>query len=385
MDATTNPRTRRGHLHEIDVVRLSTFSAVIALHSLGSVAEDEVGTGAVLQFLHFGRETFFLVTGFVLAFTHRGKDLGADVATLRFWRKRFALVGLPYAVWTLVYWATRLGGEPPWSGPALSQLASHLVLGSARYHLYFLQISMQAYLVFPLLLRFVRRTRNHHLPVVLASAALQVAWFLLLRHVPAPGGWVQNLWTSPNQLLVTYQFYLLLGAVAAYRYDAVVTWVRANPRAVALVVVAALGLDLAVYATRVAAGVNPLVAAEPLQPVFVLWGPAACLGLLALGLRFARHRHPGPLAVVVGEVARISFGVYLAHPLVLTGTLEVFGLSHGESGLPVALALAIAWVCTTLGSAALVEVLARTPLAIGFTGRSRVPWRRSPEPAGAPS
>ncbi|ABS02938.1 acyltransferase [Kineococcus radiotolerans] len=383
--APSTARPPRRHLHEIDVVRLATFTAVIALHSLGSVAEAEVGTGAVLQLLHFGRETFFVVTGFVLVLTGLGKDLRANTATLRFWRKRFALVGLPYAVWTVVYWATRLSGASPWSGQSLGNLLSDLVHGTARYHLYFLQISMQVYLVLPLLLWFVRRTREHHLAVLVVSAALQVVWFVLLRHVPAPGGWAQNLWTSPNQLLLTYQFYLLLGAVAAYRYDRVTAWVRARPRAVALVVGAALLLDLGVYAVQVAVGVDPLVAAEPLQPVFVLWGPAACLGLLALGLHHARRRRPGPVATTVGEAARISFGVYLAHPLVLTGTLDLLGLAHGASGLPVALAVVIAWVCTTLGSAALVELLSRTPVAVAFTGRPRVARARPPERVGAGS
>jgi peptidoglycan/LPS O-acetylase OafA/YrhL len=384
MDTT---RTPRRHLHEIDVVRLSTFAAVIALHSLGSVAGAEVGTGAVLQFLHFGRETFFIVTGFVLALGGRGLDLGPRGATLRFWRRRFALVGLPYAVWTVVYWATRLGGRAPWSGPALVDLGSDLLLGTARYHLYFLQVSMQVYLLLPLLLRLLRRTREHHLALVLASAGLQVAWSGLLRWVPAPGGWAQNLWTSPNQLLLTYQFYVVLGAVAAQRYDRLAGWVRARPRTVALVVAAALVLDLGVYAGQVAAGVDPLVAAEPLQPVFVLWGPAACLGFLAVGLRHASRRRPGTLsAAVVGEAARVSFGVYLAHPLVLTGTLEVFGLAHGASGLPVVVALAVAWTCTALGATALVELLSRTPVAVAFTGRPRVARRgASREAVGAGS
>ena len=373
------PGARR-HRHEIDVVRSSTFAAVIALHSLGSVAGAEVGTGAVLQFLHFGRETFFIVTGLVLVLTTARHDLGVNAVTLRFWRKRFALVGLPYTVWTLVYWATRLDGATPWSGASLSHLVSNLVLGSARYHLYFLQVSMQAYLVLPLLLRFVRRTREHHRLVLLLSAALQVTWLAVLRHVPAPGGWAQNLWTSPHQLVLTYQFYLVLGAVTAWHYDRVVAWVRGAPRAVAALVGVALVLDLGVYAAQVRAGTGPLEAAEPLQPVFALWGPAAALGLLAIGLHHTRQ--PGPLSAAVREAARISFGVYLAHPLVLTATLTLFGLPHGASGLPVPVAFAIAWGCTTLGSVVLVELLSRTPLAVAFTGRAPVAWRRPPARLG---
>jgi peptidoglycan/LPS O-acetylase OafA/YrhL len=372
MDPLKDVDRDRGHRHEIDVVRLATFAAVIALHSLGSVAQDEVGTGLALQFLHFGRETFFLVTGFVLVHANLRKTLGATPATVRFWRRRFAVVGLPYTVWTLVYWAGRLGDTSPWSGAGLSQLLSNLVFGSARYHLYFLQVSMQVYLVFPLLLWLVRRTRGHHLPLLLASGVLQLTWFVVLQHVPAPGGWMQNLWTSPQRLLLSYQFYLVAGAVAACHRQRLAAWVRGNPRTVALVVALALVLDLGVYGVKVAAGVNPLVAAEPLQPVFVLWGPAACLALLALGLRFADRRRPGRLARSLAETARISFGVYLAHPLVLTVTLEALGLSHGESGLPVAVAFLIAWVCTAAGSILLVEALSRTPLAIAFTGRPRV-------------
>lgn len=363
-------------------MRLLTFASVIAVHSIGSVGtDDDLSAGIALQALHFGRETFFLITGFVLVFTNLRKELGADLATVRFWRKRFALIGLPYTVWSVIYWATRLGGESPVSGHSLSNLLQDLVFGTARYHLYFLQVSMQAYLVFPVLLWFVRRTRGHHALVVGISAAVQLAWFSLLRYVAAPDGWLQNLWTRQDQLLLTYQFYLIAGAVAACHYDALSGWVSRNTRAVVGILVGTAVLNWAVFAAHLAAGWSPAAASVPLQPAVVVWGVAMSLALLALGLRFSRTRRPGPSSSFVSEASRISFGVYLAHPLVLTGTLDLFGLSHGESGLPTWLASLIAWVCTAVGAGALVEVLSRTPLAMAFTGRPRAARRTPPVPS----
>ncbi|GAA0317455.1 acyltransferase family protein [Kineococcus aurantiacus] len=369
-------RTR--HLPEIDVVRTTGFAAVVGLHTLGSVGTGELGTGLGLQLLHFGRETFFILTAFVLTRSAATRPPAPGAGLLRFWRRRFALVGLPYTVWTVLYWLTRLEGRDPWSADALRGLRHSLVMGTGMYHLYFLQVALQAYLLFPLLLLLVLRTRRHHAALLGVAGAVQATYLAVLRWVPAPGGWAQNLWLSPNQLVLTYVFPLLVGAVAACHHEAVLAWVGRHRAAVPAVVGAALALDLGTFAAQVLAGADPVRASEPLQPVSVVWGPAAALGLLALGARLRRGPTPvtAPVTAMVTalarEGARVSFGVYLVHPLVLSVLLGASGWAHGGSAWPLPVVFVLTWVGTLLGSVALVQLLSRLPLAVALTGRPRV-------------
>ena len=54
-------------VHEIDVVRVVTFVAVVAVHATGGTTDQQsVGGNAALTLLHFTREAFFALTGFVL-------------------------------------------------------------------------------------------------------------------------------------------------------------------------------------------------------------------------------------------------------------------------------------------------------------------------------
>ena len=42
------------------------------------------------------------------------------------------------------------------------QLGYDLLTGNAEYHLYFLLVTLQIYLIFPLLLRLIRTLQGHH-------------------------------------------------------------------------------------------------------------------------------------------------------------------------------------------------------------------------------
>jgi peptidoglycan/LPS O-acetylase OafA/YrhL len=90
--------------------------------------------------------------------------------------------------------------------------------------------------------------------------------------------------------------------------------------------------------------------------------------LLAVGTAYARRRRPGRLSAAVHEGARISFGVYLVHPLVITVLLRTW---PGDviSRIPPPTSLAVLWLVTVVVSVLLVEVAIRTPLSLALTGR----------------
>jgi peptidoglycan/LPS O-acetylase OafA/YrhL len=177
--------TTAGHLDQVDLLRLLTFSAVIAVHSIDftQTGASRVAAGT-LMVLQFGRAVFFGLTGFVLVYSTRDRT----VAVRPFWRRRFPYVLVPYIVWTVVYYVF---GELTAPSPQLSwgALGGHLLGGDAQYHLYFLLVTMQLYLVFPWLVRFVRATAARAWWVLAVVAAVDLAWLAELQYGSAPSGW----------------------------------------------------------------------------------------------------------------------------------------------------------------------------------------------------
>ena len=358
----------RGYLHQVDVVRLLTFGSVIAVHSVASTTPPDDGAArGVLMLLHFTRATFFVITGFVLFHSNYRKVL--DVG--RFWRRRFLLIGVPYVVWSLLYWAVYAWR---YHSVDVRQLAVQLLTGTAEYHLYFLLVSMQVYLAFGLLVRLVRATEGHHGALLAGAAGYQLAFFWLLHDVlpswHSQPHWVAVLAPYMQQVLPSYLAYVVAGALAAVHLVRTQRFVLAHGRAIALVLVVGAAVTEAAYLLQVATGTRPFPAADVLQPVMVPWTFAVTAGLLWLGLRYAVRRRPGPVAAAVSEGSRISFGVFLVHPLVIT-LLLTSPARHvlGAAGQP--LTSALLWLGTVLVSVAVVEVFVRTPLSLPLTGRRR--------------
>jgi peptidoglycan/LPS O-acetylase OafA/YrhL len=361
------------HLHEVDIVRLVTFGSVILVHATYFTnGKGSVATGAALMLLHYTREAFFAITGFVLFHVYYRRDyrLGA------FWRRRYYLVGVPYLVWTVIYYPFSVHWRGVTAGGALARLGYDLVTGQACYHLYFLLVSLQIYAAFPLLVWLVRRTEGHHAVLFLGSLALQLAMMAAVGYGPAPTGAAGVLVGHVAEYLPTYQFYVVAGALAAVHLDEFDAWVRRHGwLVVGLGLASGLAAE-AVYAASLRAGTPVPTASSVLQPVMVVWSAAVTLALYTLGSAWARRRRENRISGIVAELSLASFGVYLVHPLVLKLVL-LADLSPGHHQvIPRPAATVAAFLLTAALSVAFTEMLLRTPLAVALTGRPRKDRRR---------
>lgn len=370
--------SRPPHLHAVDLMRVVTVLGVIGVHAVASTTRPASATaGAATIFLHVNREVFFVLTALVLTHSYASRPLRLG----RFYARRYWLVATPYVVWTVVYLVA--DGLPASVPAALTRLGADLVTGEARYHLYFLLVTMQIYLVFPLLLRLLRAARGYHVSLLAASLLVQLA-FSAAVHYRVPGPGILGAWlASPAALLPSYQFFVLLGAAAALHLDRLAGWVRRHPGGVALTLVAAVGAGQASYAADVLLRGAPVAqASEVFQPAVTVESIGVALALFALGTRWAAWRRPRRLGRVARDAAESSFGIYLAHPLLLQGALAAAGaagllqlvlMAPGAVGVGVALAAvpplgAVTWALTRL--------MRRTPVSVALTGR-----RRSRNPA----
>jgi peptidoglycan/LPS O-acetylase OafA/YrhL len=362
------------HLWEIDLIRLLTFTAVISVHSLAFTQKpaNEVAAG-FMMLLQFGREVFFAITGFVLVYS----SIGRLVKPLSFWRRRIPFVAVPYLVWTTIYYAVRIhtgAGNGIWSW---STFGNDVLYGAASYHLYFLVVTIQLYLVFPFLVRFVRATATYALPVLVVVGLANLTWFGFLQygHAPAGAGWF---WRHGYELLPTYAVYVLGGAYGAMHLDRIQAALAAHRARVAAVAAVGVTVALSVYAVQLG-WMRPRVANAVTQPAMFASCVAAVAVLGLVGQRWVAAGMPGRRAVTIGS--EISFGVYLAHPLVLT-VLTDHGLGNGHQVVPSPIATVLAIFGAIAGASILSLVARRTPLALFLIGR---PWVRAVPPAPAGS
>ncbi len=364
------PASDRRHLHEVDLFRLLTFASVIAVHVLASATTiDNVGSNGGQLLLHFTREAFFTLTGFVLTF----QALRRPQRPLPFWRKRIPLVLTPYLTWTALYsllavWTRPPGTPEPTVSQELTTMAWNAVEGTAWYHLYFLLVTLQLYLVFPALVAGLRRLgRVGHLVVLGVALVLQVAVCELLIDPPA-NAFGTFLMAHGFVLLPAYLLYPVLGALAALHLDQVQAMVLRFRWAIAGLVVLVIAAVEVLYVLQVDGGAIPSVAAAVFQPTTIVWFLAAVVGLYTLSLVITAGWRPGgPARRALAYASDRSFGIFLVHPLVLAGLLSVAG--GWVAAIGSGATLAALYLGTVVGSVLLADVLRRLPWSAALTGR----------------
>src|SRR5579875_230692 len=131
-----------GYLGQFDSYRVIACCAVVLQHSLlWTVAGGLVVPWAFVMLLHFSRTAFFFLSAFILTYA----QITRPRSTKDFWKRRYIQLGVPYLVWTLIYFVDTLLTVHGSSSQAWSLAWHDLVYG--YYQLYFAVVLFQLYLV----------------------------------------------------------------------------------------------------------------------------------------------------------------------------------------------------------------------------------------------
>jgi len=360
-------RTARPHLHQVDLFRILTFACVIGAHVVGnSLDPGNVPGNAVVVVLHFTRQAFFALTGFVLIYQYGRRPLD----TRAFWRKRFPLVGIPYLAWSVIYWGYSIvAGLHPGESmkSALWRLVFETTTGGAWYQLYFLLVTMQVYLLFPLILKLLRATAGHHRWVLAVSAALQVGALWLMTYPPALTGRPAGVWNHLYATILPYQFYVVLGAVAAWHIKSLTSAVRRfGPLLVGAGLVATALSE--VYYFRQIHQLPPWQASNVFMPHLLICYTLIIAAQYTLSSWWAGHRRDHHRAArLVKWGSDRSFGVFLVHPLALQVLAPIIPDIQSDFGL--LWGTVVLYICVVAMAIAATEVLRRIPGSLWLTGR----------------
>jgi len=392
--ASTARGRSRPHIVAFDAIRLIIMVFVVSVHTLAFAGGTvTMSIGAVTTVFHTSRELFLLLTALVLTYNYGQRD---RLKSGRFWWRRFYLVLPAYIAWSAIYYAAN--GKARGAFP--DAFAADLLNAGARYHLYFLLVSMQIYLLFPLIRWVLLKTERYHAWLFAAALAYQ-GWLTIALHYKIWRGENGHLLAqflggaATGNWITTYVFYVVAGALAGWHFAALCTFTRRHLRSgwrAAAVAAAGLAVGLGVFLIETEVlNATPANASAVFQPVVIFEALAFGWALLGFGLLWSDRGAPGKKFAAAGSAS--SFGIYLAHPLVLQVLLLVAGASflgsgHGlvgdlhrlpHSSLEVLILLLVAVPLIYAISWLIASTMRRTPLSLPLTGRE---WRTRRTKAG---
>jgi len=250
-----------------------------------------------------GVGVFTMISGALLL------DLGRNKSIRRFYQRRFLRIVPPYIFWAVLYFAWRMHMEQ--ESLAWSQFPSAVVGGNAYYHLWFMLMIVELYLLTPLLRWVVSRVRRE---ILIGCLFL---WFGVEAIIPSlQHAFGYDIWTDYVPNYISY-----LGYVGYFVGGHILSSIRLNTRGMLLAgcawitgIVWAGGMIF--LEARKAGGMLTVEwGNHNFYPQVILVAISAFLILRNLPWESLWTWKTG--ASVVTAVSSASFTIYLLHPLLL--------------------------------------------------------------------
>jgi peptidoglycan/LPS O-acetylase OafA/YrhL len=349
----------------VDFVRAVTVVSVVGVHATWYMAAGGqwLASAALLALLHYTRESFMILTGFVLTHSLYGRPVKWRLVL----KRRYRLVLFPYLIWTAIY---MLAFRPyPHVGGFALCYGHDLLTGGGWFHLYYLLITIQFYATLPLFLGLMRIAQRRPLLVTWSAIVFEVV--LTSYDQYRLGARPQGINAYTGMEVWSYAGYFILGGVAAVHWSSVREWLKGRLPATVLMTAGTALAVLAEFFLQVKSDGQLWRADAVLQPVMVPWSLGVVLVLGALGVRYEDALTKRALGwQLIKWVAEGSFGIYLIHPLLLQIWSKVLAQWHWSD--PSYMLDIATVVLLVLGSGAAAHLMSWTPVGVWVVGRSVV-------------
>ncbi|WP_318153840.1 FAD-dependent oxidoreductase [Paenibacillus vietnamensis] len=333
---TTSQLKKNGHIPELQIVRALAILGVLSVHASASATITMKESGYyffynfINIFMKYGTPTFILLSSFVLFYSYYSRPLDRKLIT-GFYKKRLLYIIVPYILFSTVYFVLGriLSDLPIFSIDSLEDYWERLRTGKAFAHLYFVYISIQFYLLFPILLWLAKKWRPLVHFLIPLGFAIQWGFFLINKYdwqVENRGSWS-----------LSYFSFFFLGAALGIYYPKIKNWMimnkeNANPyRVTAWIAVWAAWLILAF--THVNTFYNARAFGKSYDGLWFdfLWNFHSVFSALVLiQAAFIIYRSfPSFVSKPLYRIGELSFGIYLIHLLFLSFIYDRFMPSFG--------------------------------------------------------
>lgn len=334
---------------ELDLARAFAILAVLMIHGTSEASYYlTVGSRSRVIYLwlnkmsNFAVPVFILLSGIVLFYRYADSWNGKEA--LSFYRKRLQFIVIPYLLWSLFY---EVFG--PWSehfrwSDVHFQFSDFLGklqwADTPGYHLYYIVIIVQLYVLFPFLMSLVRLWPWFGRNLAWIGILVQVGFYLYHARIHA--------FEHTSMLWFTYIGLFCIGGAIGLHYEKIREWEHHLWWVFGVSLL--LGNFLFVYYLLGDFHVDFPIPAFDLA--FNLYAVGACFSILWIGRKILTGAPR--LAKWLSSLGAVSFGVYLIHPAVLTllrnhWIYPVESLKyHLATGMEVLLALVVPWVIVAI-------------------------------------
>lgn len=373
----------RERVNEWALLRGFAFLAVVMQHSIGeyiyrsgSIQADSIMLGMLYHFTRFGTLTFVFLAGAILFYQYGDGRKYRSVIV-----KRIGDIYIPFVVWTIIYWIVMqlIFNVPLFRADSLQDIVQQLFAPTNGYHLWFVIMIFQFYLLFPLFRwlgkQFQARLlenrspqeQQKHIVVMLIIIGILYGWLMWLCYYAMPTWNVQGIWRiildHRTSEFIFYFFYFILGGIcgsAIQRWRAIILKILPWTVFSFLIMYIWLGYDLLRF-DPVAINLNVSTYLKPTTFLAVLSHM-----LLMYGLALLLVERQGVIVRFLQWCGRYSFGGYLSHALILMG-VSYFTRQITAPGLNLLLTI-LTFMIVAPTAIALTSGLSRLPGGQWLTG-----------------
>lgn len=320
------------HVEEVDYLRVFGLISIVVIHSLGFLlllsetdSSSEIFQRLAVNLLRYGRFVFMFVTGLVLFYNYKDRELNVR----RFYKRRLKNLVVPYAIWTAIYLYIKYRTSIDWT--RLASFAAvwwqNLLSGNAFYHLYYIVVTIQFYFFFPfLILVFKPRRPRLWAGTILVSGLFLCAVYHYIFEIrgaelaglaagtPWAGfaGWVMK---YKDRLLFSYLPFYLLGGLAGIYLEEFRKWLAERRRLIFVGLLLSAALVSGEYFCLYRYMGQPWgLAVSVFKPSIYIYSIMVIAAAFWFSLAVERR---GTMRVFTKILAANSLGIYLAHPAVL--------------------------------------------------------------------
>ncbi|MFC4402951.1 acyltransferase [Gracilibacillus xinjiangensis] len=351
---------KRNSLDEIQLARAFAIIAVLLVHSSSSGITAVEPSSILYPIYNFfniagklGTPTFIMLSSFVLFYNYYPRATTWDLMK-RFYVKRLKFILVPYLVFSALYFCIKwyIYYDYPTIGDAFARFAELTALGKAHPHLYFVFISVQLYILFPLLLLLFKKSSFLRKNAIWIGLLLQWGWVILNKNY---FGIVMK-----GSISLSYLSFYFVGAYLGIYYNEI----RAKMKnilykdKIILPIFVGYGIMVVLYTgymylVRIGVYSSIVPYLPPTVNSYIAeftWATHALLAGLVLFYiaHIANKKFSTRTKLLFMEIGATSFGIYLIHPLLLMGFRAIYNsgsplLYHGWQLVTLILITVLSW------------------------------------------
>ncbi|MBA4495423.1 acyltransferase [Paenactinomyces guangxiensis] len=294
----------QGRIREADFIKGVAIFGVILIHVTAfnmRYSESMTDGGlffAINQMGRFSVPIFFMLSGLFLFYRYYDNQ---TFPILAFFKKRTLYILIPYLSWSVFYLVYSWFAHRETAPQTVTDTITAVLTGSSYYHLYYIVVMVQFYLLLPLLIWTFRKFGG--LTVVSFALLINVlansmTWWEMSSQFP----WMAPFTENAIRFFPVWLFYFCLGGWVGQRAGQILEWFGKIPFAAAIILFSSTGIWMLFngFFRKETGFFNFSVLVYSIASL-VLW--------FQMG---GKWKHSW-----VSTLGRYSFGLYLIHPVLL--------------------------------------------------------------------